>query len=70
MSKQNRSYTNEFKREAVQLAMDSPSVISAAKSLGIPEATLHTWVQKAKSSGEQTVTTGDGAVSHVNVEKY
>ena len=53
MSKQNRSYTNDFKREAIALAMDSSSIVSAARSLGIPEGTLNTWMQKAKSSGDQ-----------------
>lgn len=50
--KNNKCYTPEYKREAVQLALNSPSVLSAAKDLGMPEATLHTWVQKAKRSGE------------------
>ena len=47
-----RKYTDEFKREAVKLALNSSSVLSAAKDLDMPEATLHTWVQKAKRSGE------------------
>ena len=52
MGNNSRGYTAEFKSEAVKLALNSPSVVSAAKSLGMPEATLHTWVQKAKSQGE------------------
>lgn len=52
MSNKSRQYTPEFKREAVQLAINSPSILSAAHDLGMPEATLHTWVQKAKRSGE------------------
>jgi transposase len=52
MTNKTRKYTPEFKREAIQLALNSPSVLSAAKDLGIPEATLHVWVQKAKRSGE------------------
>ena len=40
-----RSYTSEFKREAVKLALNSTSVLSAANDLGMPDATLHTWVQ-------------------------
>lgn len=52
MTKQLRKYTPEFKQEAVRLALNSPSVLSAAQSLGMPEATLHTWVQKAKRTGE------------------
>lgn len=29
----------------------SASVLKAANTLGMPEATLHSWVQKAKRSG-------------------
>jgi transposase len=39
----------------------------AAKSLGIPEATLYSWVLKAKKSGVQMVASPDGVVNHVNV---
>jgi len=52
MTKSTRSYTVEFKREAVELALSTSSVVQAAKDLGMPEATLHTWVQKAKQMGE------------------
>jgi len=52
MTKSTRSYTREFKREAVELALNSSSIVQAAKDLGMPEATLHTWVQKAKKMGE------------------
>ena len=31
-----RKYAAEFKREAVQLALNSPSIVGAAKDLGIP----------------------------------
>ena len=52
MTKKTRKYTPEFKQEAIHLALSSPSVLSAAKDLGMPEATLHTWVDKARKSGE------------------
>jgi len=52
MTKKSRSYTTEFKREAVQLALNSESVVSAARDLGIPEPTLHAWIQKAKRTGD------------------
>lgn len=52
MSKPTRSYTREFKDEAVKLALNSSSIAQAARDLGMPEPTLHTWVQKAKRSGE------------------
>lgn len=52
MAKKTRRYSAEFKREAIQLALQSPSVIGAARDLGMPEATLHTWVQQARGQGE------------------
>lgn len=67
MSRKNKSYTKEFKEEAIKLALDSPSVCSAAKELGIPEATLHTWISKAKASGNHTIIQLDGSVNQVNV---
>jgi transposase-like protein len=47
----NKSYTTEFKQEAVQLALNSPNVAEVARSLGIPEGTLHTWLHRAKQDG-------------------
>ena len=43
-----KKYPQEFKQEAVQLALKSPSIVQTAKSLGIPVATLHTWIHKLK----------------------
>ncbi len=60
MTKVSRSYTKEFKDEAVKLALNSVSVSSAAKDLGIPDATLHTWVKKAKQRGEYVSTLSNG----------
>jgi len=67
MSRVNKSYTNEFKEGAIKLALSSVSVTKAAKDLGIPEATLHTWVNKAKQSGSTAVTMPDGVVNSVSV---
>ena len=51
MSRKNREYTNEFKEEAISLALRSPSISGTAKDLGIPEATLHGWIRhKTKQS--------------------
>ena len=69
MTKRFRSYSNEFKEEAVKLALSSPSVSSVAKELGIPDATLHTWVQKAKQSGNCISTAPDGVINNVNVNE-
>lgn len=39
-----RTYTDEFKQSAIQLALRSPAIKVAAKELGIPGPTLNTWV--------------------------
>ncbi len=66
MSKANKSYTDEFKQEAINLALSSPSVTAVAKSLGIPEGTLHTWVNRAKlvanASGKTNITSGKSKI--------
>ena|SRR3990167_12180 len=48
MSRQVRKYTQEFKLEAVNLALKSPRISETAKGLGIPSATLHTWINNLK----------------------
>jgi transposase len=63
----NKIYPKEFKQESIKLALESPSITGTAKSLGIPEATLHTWVRNAKNSGEQLITKPDGTINHINV---
>tara|TARA_R110002124_G_scaffold81978_15_gene215581 strand:- start:16496 stop:16654 length:159 start_codon:yes stop_codon:yes gene_type:complete len=40
-----RKYTEEFIENAIGLAISSPSTSGVAKNLGIPEATLHTWLK-------------------------
>jgi len=67
MTKISRSYTKEFKQEAINLALNSVSVSSAAKDLGIPDATLHTWVKNAKQSGECSSISSDGSIKNLNV---
>jgi transposase len=52
MSRQVRKYTKEFKQEAVKLAIRKPSIAEAAKDLGIPLATLHSWVNAFKKPTE------------------
>lgn len=48
MPRQVRKYTKEFKQEAVNLALKSPSISHVARELGIPVGTLHSWVEKLK----------------------
>lgn len=56
MKRSVRKYTKEFKQEAVQLALKSPSIGDTAKELGIPTATLHTWVHDLKKQGKLSLT--------------
>jgi transposase-like protein len=50
-----RSYTHEFKENAIKLALNSVSITGVAKELGVPEATMHGWVNKAKQAGNISV---------------
>jgi transposase len=52
MTRSNRKYTKEFRQEAVNLALKSPSITNTAKELGIPTVTLHGWINKLKKQGE------------------
>lgn len=50
MSKKRRSYTREFKAEAVRLVTEEGySMAEAARSLGIHANLLSTWKQKSES---------------------
>jgi len=46
-----KKYTKEFKQEAINLALKSPSIVSTANELGIPVGTLHTWIYALKNKG-------------------
>jgi transposase len=50
MSKSVRKYSEEFREESVKLALKSTSISQAARELGVPLATLHTWVNQLKST--------------------
>jgi transposase-like protein len=54
----NRRYTEEFKSEAVRLAL-STGGNAAAKRLGIPQSTMTNWVRRSR---EGTSTAIEGAV--------
>jgi transposase len=54
MRRKVRNYTNEFKQEAINLALKSACVSTTAEELGIPAATLHTWIHTLKKQGNIT----------------
>ena len=47
-----RSFTQEYREQAVSLRLDSGrSITEVARSIGVHEMTLGKWVKKAKDSG-------------------
>ena len=54
MQKEQRTFTREFKQEAVQLVPSSnTSRAQIARDLGIADSTLHHWYQQFAVRGEQ-----------------
>ena len=54
MQKEQRTFTREFKQEAVQLVRSSnKSQAHIARDLGIADSTLHHWCQQFSEHGEQ-----------------
>ncbi len=51
-SKPRRSFTEEFKREAVRLARERGNVAATARDLGIDESCLNRW-RRALAAGEE-----------------
>jgi transposase len=49
MSRKVTNYTKEYKLEAVNLALKSPSISATARELGIPVATLYSWIKTLKN---------------------
>ena len=61
MTRKTTSYTNEYKLEAINLALKSPSISATAKELGIPSGTLHTWVKNLKNKITPATADAQGA---------
>lgn len=59
MTRSVRKYSKEFKQEAVNLALKSPSITQTASELGIPMPTLHAWIQQLKD--KSTTVEGNSA---------
>ena len=54
MARTRRTYTPEFKAEAVKLVTEQGySIAEAARSLGIPETRLRCWKQAREAQGDQ-----------------
>ena len=68
MSKILRSYTPEFKTEAVKLAIDTNSIGQAAKDLGIPISTLHSWISQSRLSTDDSKPESKSRETTVNIK--
>lgn len=62
MSRNRRDYTEDFKADAISLALRSSSMRKAADSLGLPESTLTTWVKKASKKSISSLANLDMAI--------
>lgn len=68
IKRRTRSYSSEFKQEAVKLALSTSSPISAtAKGLGIPVATLHSWIHSVKLKGKYNAADADNNINVAEV---
>ena len=58
-----KTYTEEFKRDAVAVYENSPgtSLTTIAADLGINRATLHNWVKRYGRHARTTITTPDSS---------
>ena len=52
MSEPKRSFTEEFKREAVRLAIERGNVSAVARELGIHESVLNRWKRQLQHEAE------------------
>jgi transposase len=50
MPEKRRKYTEEFIKDAVNLALKSHSLAATARELGVPVGTLNNWITKLKQS--------------------
>lgn len=61
MKRKVTQYTQEYKTEAVQLALKSSCITRTAKELGIPVGTLHTWIKTLKVKAKPSTVGTQGA---------
>ena len=52
MSKPKRSFTEEFKREAVRLAVERDNISAVARELGIGESCLNRWKRQLQQEAQ------------------
>lgn len=68
MGRRIRTYTTEFKNEAIKLALDTSSIGQAAKDLGIPVSTLHAWIKQSQVSPTDLKLEGRTNENKINIK--
>lgn len=69
MTRKITQYTEEFKKEAVVLALKSESVSQVAKNLGIPDATLYGWIKNTTNNGGKNLSCNSQLDMHEELKK-
>ncbi len=69
MTRKITRYTEDFKKEAVVLALKSESVSQVAKDLGIPEGTLYGWVENTTNNGGKNLSRSPQLDVHEELKK-
>lgn len=70
MKKRPRVYTEEYKKQAIQLAQDMGSRTAAARQLGITDVNIFNWEKKLESgSGEVAALKADESVELKRLRK-
>jgi len=67
--KRQKSYTSDYRQEAVKLVLEQGlSATESAKRLGMPKATLNSWIQAAKGLSASKAGVAPGARSILELE--
>ncbi|CAO5680888.1 MAG: hypothetical protein HEEMFOPI_01406 [Holosporales bacterium] len=69
MTRKITQYTEDFKKEAVVLALKSESVSQVAKNLGIPDATLYGWIKNTTNNGGKNLSCNSQLDMHEELKK-
>jgi transposase len=68
MSIVRKSYTEEFKREAVRLAKERGNLSAAARDLGISDNTLQSWKKQLEQTPENAFPGNGNPRDHENAQ--
>lgn len=65
----NRTYTKEFKKQALDLAEGLKSIPLAAEQLGIPKVNLYAWKSQADLSSTGNISSDSKSINNDDLEE-